>query len=255
MFGDFTPSFPVAQIAEEEVQLWLIDTNDIHPGQVLEDGLCGLSADEKNRMQQFRLASKQHQFMVGRVALRYILNALMNNSCAHDIKFTTNSFGKPSLVKNSENIQFNLSHSASIILIAVTLGRECGVDIEFVDHTRKIYDLAHYYFHPSEYSTLRGAKHLPADILQFYKLWTLKEAFIKAEGKGMAIPGNQFYFRHTESASPQLVLADPFVASQREWLFHHQFYDEAFSAAVAVAGPLGQPVNICRKRLMFEAGS
>ncbi len=252
MFCDFTPSYPVADIADEEVHLWLIDTNDVLPSKVLDDGLSLLSDGEKNRMKQFRKAARQHQFLIARVALRCILNALLNHPGARDLRFSTNPYGKPALANNSENIQFNLSHSGSIILIAVTLGRECGVDIEHIDNTRNIYDLARFYFHPAEYGTLRGSHNVPADILQFYKLWTLKEAFIKGEGKGMAIPGNGFYFCNTEAANPRLRVADPALAAHPHWLFHHQVYNDAFSSALAIASPPDTVLNISRRRLLFN---
>lgn len=251
MFSDFIQSAPVAHITLDDVHLWLIDTRDIYKKSDIDNLFSLLSDEEKLRIKQFRKAEKQHQFLVSRAVLRCLLNALLKMPSPRDLTFTLNAYGKPALAVNSEKLQFNLSHSGTTVLIAITSGRACGVDIESIDRTRQVHDLAKFYFHPTEFNTLKHTSDELADVMRFYKLWTLKEAFIKAEGKGMAIPGDGFYFDDIESVNPQVIVTEPSVASEQTWLFSHYFCSNAYSTALAIEKIKDRPVNISRRRLVL----
>ena len=86
---------------------------------------------------------------------------------------------------------FNLSHSHGIALYALTRGREIGVDIEYFRPDVEAGKLAERFFSPREAAVLRA---LPEHLRRegFFNCWTRKEAYIKAEGKGMAIPLSAF---------------------------------------------------------------
>ena len=254
MFADFIPSVPASQLPPGEVHLWLIDTRDCLEKDRLFQGSGLLSEDEKRRWRQFRRAEKQHQFLAGRVALRCILAALLNQTSPREITFTTNAYGKPALCNTREHLQFNLSHSGNLVLIAVARDRACGVDIQQMKNTRKADELARFYFHPAEYSTMKPQEDKATNLRQFYKLWVLKEAFIKAEGKGMAIPGDGFCFCDIESDNPRVSVTHPTVASGQPWWFHHQFYADSFSMALALATHTESvPITLQRRRFDFSA--
>ncbi len=249
MFSDFPLSVPVNHLADNEVHLWLVDIRDVTSPFISTQWLHLLTDEEQSRMQQFRKLEKQRQFVVARVALRLILNALLRKPSARDIVFALSETNKPFLQHNTQNIQFNLSHSGNVILIAVTRSRQCGVDIEVVNTGRDVVKLAEYYFHKEEYAALRHSEQSP-DVMLFYKLWTLKEAFVKADGRGMAIPGDGYYFQKTDSATPQLMIT-PAVNANQNWLFRHFFYCNEYSAALAVEKTTNHPVEVMVNRLVF----
>lgn len=101
---------------------------------------------------------------------------------------SVDSYGKP-FIENRNNIHFNLSHSGEIVCCIVD-AFPVGIDVEAVspidlDTTN--------FFHSKERFDLST---LPTNeqIKYFYKLWVLKESYIKAEGKGLSIPLNTFSF-------------------------------------------------------------
>jgi 4'-phosphopantetheinyl transferase len=90
-----------------------------------------------------------------------------------------------------EPIHFNLSHSHRLALLAVARDREVGVDIEYLRVDVATEPLAEHFFSPQEVAALRA---LP-DGLQaeaFFAAWTRKEAYIKARGRGLTSPLDQF---------------------------------------------------------------
>jgi len=106
-----------------------------------------------------------------------------------DIALAYNAFGKP-VLPHSEGIHFNVSHSGEWIVCAGD-NREVGVDVEQV---RPIdLNIAKRFFHPSEFAQLMAVEdHRRLEL--FFKLWTLKESYIKAIGKGLSRPLNTFSF-------------------------------------------------------------
>src|SRR6202021_913667 len=85
------------------------------------------------------------------------------------------------------SIRFNLAPSGPRVVYALTLGRDLGVDIERIRPEFGGFAIAERFFAPGEVATLRA---LPEDVrsLAFFHGWTRKEAYIKAKGKGLALP-------------------------------------------------------------------
>lgn len=97
--------------------------------------------------------------------------------------------GKPYLVDYPQ-IHFNLSHSKNMT-IAVFADTETGCDIEYIGPLKL--HIAKRYFCPAEYEyIMRQPEEKQRET--FYRLWTLKESFMKATGLGMKLPLNQFEF-------------------------------------------------------------
>ncbi|MBD3557347.1 4'-phosphopantetheinyl transferase superfamily protein [Planktothrix sp. FACHB-1355] len=149
-----------------------------------------LSIDERSRAAKYRFAKDRNSYAVSRAALRLILGRYVQES-PRNLSFSSNAFGKPSLVGDFGNpIFFNVSHSAEFTLIAVGSCPEIGIDIEYVRELDYL-SLAESVFSHREQSVL---KELSADRQKhaFYTFWTRKEAFIKAIGYGLSFPLKEF---------------------------------------------------------------
>ncbi len=96
--------------------------------------------------------------------------------------------GKPHLSRHS-HIHFNLSHSGEMAL-AVFAGRDVGCDIEKVQNADM--ELAEEFFTKGEYDYIVGQKTKNKRDEAFYRIWTLKESFVKAVGSGLMLPLNSF---------------------------------------------------------------
>lgn len=144
-----------------------------------------LSADEHERARRFHFERGQKHFIAGRGILRAILGSYLKLEPAQ-LQFEYGSRGKPSVAKihDQSALHFNLAHSDSLLLVAVTEHCPIGVDVECMRLVEQV-DLAERFFSGNEAKRLRT---LPADqqTSAFFNLWTRKEACLKATGEGIA---------------------------------------------------------------------
>lgn len=140
-----------------------------------------LSADELARAADFRRAADAGAFIARRAALRRILAQRLGIAPA-DVRLTTNAHGKPLLADGT--VHFSLSHRRGVSVIALA-DQPVGVDLEFADSQVEIEAIAAWFFAPDEREALRP---LTEDERRewFFRLWTRKEAFVKALGVGIS---------------------------------------------------------------------
>lgn len=134
-----------------------------------------LSKQEKKRADQFFFVKDKYRFIISRGLLRQLL-AKHLNLYPPQIKFKTNTFGKPSL--QNDELFFNVSHSNNKIVIALS-HNQIGIDIEFINPSLNYRDLINAMTTAEENSTITTLE-------QFYQLWTCKEAFLKGIGYGLS---------------------------------------------------------------------
>jgi 4'-phosphopantetheinyl transferase len=96
--------------------------------------------------------------------------------------------------------------------------RQLGVDVENVHRMTSCQELAKRFFAPSEYEYLRN---LPPSLQRdaFFRIWTLKEAYIKAEGKGLSIPLASFSFRFSAENPAEVTLTSNSGSNPGVWSF------------------------------------
>lgn len=195
-----------------------------------------LAADECARAERFYFQEHQERFIAGRGLLRNILSRYLDKKPGQ-LRFRYNSYGKPALIEESdvEGLRFNLSHSHDMALYAVTRGREIGIDIERFRHDVEAEKLAERFFSPRETAVLRA---LPERLRTegFFNCWTRKEAYIKAEGEGMAIPLSSFDVSLAPGEPAALLRSreDPQEASR--WSMQALDPEPGYAAALAVKG-------------------
>ncbi len=102
---------------------------------------------------------------------------------------TKNKYGKPSLVEYPE-IKYNISHADGISACIISHS-ECGIDCENVREYRP--NVMKRAFSENEKNMILSAPESQRDLL-FFRLWTLKESYIKAIGMGLSFPLNQANF-------------------------------------------------------------
>ena len=147
-----------------------------------------LSGDESDRAACFRFDRHRNKYIAGRGMLRLLLGRYLQVDPT-GIKFSYSDYGKP-FIPNSE-LQFNLAHSADLALVAFTLERDIGVDLELERELSDALAIGDRFFAPGEREVLRSLaeqEQLPA----FFRCWSRKEAFIKAVGEGLSYPLDAF---------------------------------------------------------------
>jgi len=171
-------------LRENEVHVWLVETNDTSSSP--DDFKDLLSSVEQDRAAKFKFATDRQRYITSHAALRSILCHYVNGP-ARALQFAEGPYGKPKLAPShaAEKIEFNLSHSHEMALIAVAQTREIGVDVEWVRANFAFDEVAQRFFTAKEVAALHALPfHLQREA--FYKCWTSKEAFLKAKGTGLS---------------------------------------------------------------------
>ncbi len=167
----------------EPIGLWLVDLNPPEKRLVeLERWLC---PEERARADRFIPAEVRRRFICARGSLREILAWLLG--CPpRALGFAYGEQGKPVLA-DRPNLRFNLSHSGERALVGVSWQRELGVDLE---HLRAGVDFrgltARFFSEPERCALMETAE--PLFPREFLRVWTRKEAYLKARGTGLALP-------------------------------------------------------------------
>jgi len=148
-----------------------------------------LEPEELYRAGRFRFERLQRHFVASRGFLRYVLGRYLA-ARPEALKFSYNSYGKPSL-DGERSLQFNMSHSHEMALVAVTRDAAVGVDVEHIRSDFASGEIATRFFSRLEVETL---KLLPKEeqVAAFFRCWARKEAYIKAIGKGLSQPLDGF---------------------------------------------------------------
>jgi len=149
-----------------------------------------LSEDERSRADRFKRANLRRNFIAARGNLRMILGQKLGCK-PKEIVFGYSDRGKPYLQNPpiiDKGIYFNLAHSQDLAIYAVSSDREVGIDLEYINPQCDIDRIAQRYFSPSEYKLIKefGDRDSSLAIQAFYQAWTLKEAYGKATGQGIA---------------------------------------------------------------------
>ncbi len=183
-------------LPEHSCAIYRIDLST--PPLELASAWCLLNPEEQRRAQGFKLPIHHDRYVQSHAVLRMIL-AHHTKINASQIEFTINRYGKPSLMYSDAKspINFNLSHSHELAVVAVSIDKKVGIDIEFVNEQIDFENIAKHSFtvHECEYLFNQPLNRQRA---AFFQLWAYKESFVKAIGKGFSLPLNQFKLELTD---------------------------------------------------------
>lgn len=212
-------------MSRHEILIWSWSLDD-HPS----SGEALLTDDERERARRFVGPLLQRRFVAARAQLRALLGRRVGRD-PRSLVFVQNEFGKPRLADHP-GVHFSLSHSQDRALLAVSDGPEVGADLEMirpVDHL----DLARRYFHPEEVAAIE--RHDDPQ-RAFFRIWTLKEAVVKAIGLGLSLPLDGFA---VSIAGPRPVMAVAPDQSPGAWWLHVEPGNYCRAVAVPAGGEIG----------------
>ncbi len=151
-----------------------------------------LTEDERRKTDRFRFARDRQLCLIARILVRTTLSRY-DGVEASNWRFRANRYGRPAIETPASSLRFNLSHTAGLVVCLVSRDREVGVDVEPRSRSGEWLDLASRFFSPREAAGLREVE-VSERPRRFLEYWTLKEAYIKARGMGLAIPLADFSF-------------------------------------------------------------
>lgn len=194
-----------------------------------------LSADERQRSTRFRVASARHRFVLARTLLRRRLGDSLNvNPTA--LVFANGERGKPHMVTPdlARPPHFNLSHSGDVVVLAVS-PTEVGVDVESMREVANAERLARRFFSPAEHKIVHGLKVADRGHA-FLRIWTQKEAYLKATGLGVGMPLREVETESDPEAPPRLLA----IAGDRDEAGRWTLLEAEVPGAVCIVAARGQ---------------
>ncbi len=186
-----------------------------------------LSRDDLERAGRYRLEADFIRFVVARAMLRVVLSHYLDLKVS-DIMFDYDLYGKPRLKGDSANgIQFNVSHSGDKVVMALVRGKRVGVDIEQVDAAIAGLELARQNFSLREVVDIEESPD-EEKAKMFYRIWTRKEALLKAMGIGLGGLSKDLCLIHG---------GDIFL-NDTQWEIMDLYFAQGYAAALAVEGAI-----------------
>lgn len=208
--------------------VWVVRLDD--PTVLTSRRLASLDESERERAARFYSPALADRWRVAHVALRDILGSV-TASDPGELRFTQEANGKPGLV-TTQRIGFNLSHSGDLALIAVTEGAAVGVDVERLGEVPEMEGVAASHFAREEQDALWKAPETTR-LETFFRIWTRKEAYVKATGVGIGPALTRFAVTAGPEA-PRLLYA--FDTPRLDaWSLSTIEVPESYTAALCVA--------------------
>jgi len=221
-------------LPEDEVHLWQIDLATVAPGEQRWEQI--LSADERARAARFHFSQDRQYFTATRAFLRRILASYVDSDPT-ELVFRYSNKDKPSLDPghSGNHVEFNVSHSGAIALLAFARGRALGVDVEQLQENFDHGAIARRFFSEQEQHQL--AELAPSERYHaFFRCWTRKEAYIKAQGSGLSLPLHQFDVSLRPGDVDALLSTRPDNDEASHWSLRDVRVGDGYVAALCVRG-------------------
>jgi 4'-phosphopantetheinyl transferase len=225
-----------------------LDSNQVHlyfsfPQQITDPALlCRyqslLTDDETEQMSRLYFVGHRHQYLLTRALVRTCLSHYYPVEPG-EWRFSKNSYGKPrvSHPQVEPAACFNLSHAHGLIIFGIAPSVDIGVDVEDTQRTtRAAFDSLAGYFSELE---IRDLAELPEEQQKqrFFDYWTLKEAYIKARGMGLALPLGKFSFHFKANEFSEFRVHADLGDDARNWQFWRISISGHYRVAIAVNSP------------------
>jgi 4'-phosphopantetheinyl transferase len=168
------------------VDVWIANERLLDDPAVAARLVSLLAPDELERRDRMATEGGRRQQLLARALQREVLSRYLPRTAPRDWRFMRGESGRPSLAPpfDAEGLNFNLAHTPGLVVMAVGRVAHLGIDVEALDKPVPM-PVARRYFSDREVAALHALA--PEDQpRRFLRLWTLKEAYLKAVGEGLA---------------------------------------------------------------------
>lgn len=174
--------------------IWLLPLPEMPFEQLLESEGHVMTENEHAQLANKRLPKGKHMYAFTRIALRHVLSRYETHVAPGQWRFTRQGAGKPTISEPDSTLHFNLTHADDLLVIAVCDHAEVGVDVEDRKREVDVMALSRRYYQGNEIRELELQADPEKQRIDFLTLWTLKEAAVKATGKGLSKALRDFSF-------------------------------------------------------------
>jgi 4'-phosphopantetheinyl transferase len=229
-------------LPEGEVHLWYVLPDTVDDPALLAAYDVLLAPAERTRRDRYMFERNRREYLMTRALVRGTLSRYAKVP-PEAWTFRDNAWGRPEIgLSEHAWLRFNLSNTRGLIACVVARELEIGVDVEDTERQGQTVAIADRFFSPREVASLRA---LPARSQRdrFFDYWTLKEAYIKARGMGLAIPLDQFSFLLDEAPPIRIAFAPELDDDPSAWQFEQFVLSPRHETAAAVRRGQGRDVR------------
>jgi 4'-phosphopantetheinyl transferase len=222
---------PDGILPDHEVQVWYVDLAvwDSSANQLL--GV--LNTEEQERAARFKFPAPRNQFVISRALLRRALGLYLRVD-EPQVQFRTSTKGKPELA-DDRGLRFNLSHTEGATVFAIARKRNVGIDVERIRDNPDVMELAARFFSGEEVQWLRSQPTTEISA-SFFRVWTGKEAYIKAQGDGLSKLLSSFSVLPSDEGSRLRLNVYDDPEESKRWRMYKLDLGLDLQAALAVEG-------------------
>ena len=203
----------------------------------LDDAL--LDDEERARATRFVRPSDRRRFVLAHAALRLVLARCLDTDPTA-VRYEHGHHGKPRLRPGLPSLEFNLSHSGDLVVLAVARDRSVGVDVEQMRYMPDALTIADTHFSAAEREGLRSLSPVERQAA-FFRCWTRKEAMVKAVGEGLGRALGSFDVDFAPGSKSALTRFDGRSGSVAGWSLRDLTAPAGYVAAGADAVAVGAP--------------
>lgn len=184
-----------AGILKDEIHVWICPLTGDEDAQQLSRLSLDLSVDELKRYQGFGSARDGQIYLRSRAMLRRLLSKYSDVEPSQ-WQFVLGEHGRPGIdaSQHGQKLDFNLSHTSDICACVISDGRACGIDVENTGRQSDYLKVAKRMFAEAELEAISSPVDEKAGKKAFFQYWTLREAYLKALGVGLAGSSKDFQF-------------------------------------------------------------
>lgn len=221
------------QLPSGEIHIWRAPL--LAPIRPQAELFAWLTPDEQERAGRFHFERDRRRYTIARATLRYLLGRYLDASPSA-IRLDYGPQGKPQLA-GKQLLVFNLAHSHELAVYAFSRHGLIGIDVEYSRWVREVADLAERFFARPEYEAWLALPDTDRRV-GFFRIWSRKEAFIKALGDGLSHPLGQFVVS-VDPAQPAHLIS---IAGDEDrvggWFLHDIDPGTGYLGAVAATGSM-----------------
>ena len=233
-----------------------------------------ISRAESERISKFVFLEDRKRALVGRLSIRAAISKGLGVPWSK-IELSRTDKGKPCLTgefiyryPNASNFNFNISHHGDYVVIATEEGSLVGVDVMRIEMPRSSKTIEEFFhtmrklFTTKEWSFINSPLDQHSKLANFYRLWTLKESYLKATGEGISLDLQLLEFSILSPLTQENIQTNTRVSIhqilQNHWLFEESYIDATHIVSVAINTLQGlyqeDPVlqDICQSTTKFD---
>ncbi|GAB3381024.1 4'-phosphopantetheinyl transferase superfamily protein [Spongiibacter taiwanensis] len=222
-------------VSPGNLDVWFCFTGDKRLNTYLGAYNAMLSDSEREQYEQLPQQDQRHDYLVSRVLLRTVLAGYCDCE-PNELVFGVSEYGKPELLSPAgQDLQFNTAHTHGLTVCVVGRSYPVGIDAEYHSDSASLLSVADDYFSSQELQALHEKDSEEAKLADFFRYWTLKEAYLKARGQGLSIPLHDFSVVLKDGAFVE------FCGPEAErWDFRLLLQDANYTAALAMGAKIQQ---------------